>query len=142
MLTGTRRFLNKLARRKLLRPELFNYINLKPNYRPTLLHVITNTHETSLALRPPPPPLPIPLHHQFGTFISGSSFPGETERNVKTREIRLILPPWPFCFSFYHSLQSFCSLSSFILCRTVSFSFYPVIYIVGSVLRFLRAWAV
>lgn len=105
--TGTQRFLNKLAGRKLLRPEPFNYINLKPNYRPTLLSVITNAHETSLALRPPLPP--VPLHHQFGTFISGYSLPGETERNVKTRETWLLLPPWPFRFSFYHSLHSSCS---------------------------------
>ncbi len=72
----------------------------------------TTPYVTALSLLPPPPPPPlppVPLHHQFGTFILGYSFPGDMERNVKTRETWLILPPWPFRFSFYHSLHFFYS---------------------------------
>lgn len=73
--SGNQRFLNKLALRKPLRTEPFNYINLKQNDRLAIWRVITSVHH----LHPPPPP-PVPLHHQFGTFISGCSFPGETEK--------------------------------------------------------------
>lgn len=108
--SGNQCFLNKLALRKPLRPEPFNYIHLKLNYRLTLPRSITNVHH----LHPPPPP-PVPVHHQFGTFISGYSLPGEIEKNVKTKETRLILPAWPFRSPFYHTLHSFSFLEPILI---------------------------
>lgn len=67
----------------------------------------------SSLLHPPPPPSSsssiISLEHLYRGIHSQE----RRERNVKTRETWLILPPWPFRFPFYHSLHS-SSSSSFI----------------------------
>lgn len=131
---GNQRLLNKLAQRKLLRPEPFNYINLKPNYRPTLLSVITNAQQTSLTLL-------LLFFLLSGSIISlehlyRGIYSQERWREM-SRQGRHGLSSLPGLFASRSITPSILfaprSLSSFILRRSVSFSFYPVIYIVRSV---------
>lgn len=81
------------------------------------------------------------LHHQFGTFISGYSLPGETGEKCQDKGDMAYPPSLAFSLPVL-SLPPFFFLLLIHSPATLSlFSFYPVIYIVRSIFP-LRASAV